>query len=269
MSRTRPARRMTPGSPERLDERVVPSNVPLITDLPIATQETFVTRRAGTDLGAVFTEFVNYEKTGAHGTFIPPQASTTYILGNSVGVNLQYSTSGNFNTLVSQLKGIGMKVTSTLPQYRLVEGYLPISQLPIVAANSYANSISPVYKPALSGGGGGSTSSDVTLVANRGGQALGQLYSQFLSYSGSGTFTTTLSKTIMVQGTSVGVDLVFNGSGDFNTQIAQLQGVGMKITATNAKLGIVEGYLPISELPAIARDGYISNIAPIYKPIIR
>ncbi len=268
MNRPRPTRTLTIGSLETLDERIVPSGTG-ITALPVATQEAFVTTRAGQALGSIYTQYVNYEAAGASGSFTPTQANQIYTSGTAVGVDIRFS-GGDFNTLVGQLKGIGMQVTATAPQYGLVEGYLPDSQLPVVASNGYATTISPVYKPVANvvTPTTSSNSTDEALVTNRGGQNLGTIYTEYVNYElagAQGNFTSSLSNRIFMDGMSVGVDIRFDG-GDFNTMIAQLEGLGMQVTATSAQYSLVEGFLPISQLPVVANDGYVSSLSPIYKP---
>ena len=41
--------------------------------------------------------------------------------------------------------------------------------------------------------------------------------------------------------------------GDFNQFIAKLSSLGMQVTDTSSDFGIVEGYVPVAELPTVAR----------------
>jgi hypothetical protein len=271
MNRHRPTRALAIGSLEALDERIVPAAVS-ITALPVATQEAFVTDRAGPTLGSVYTQYVDYEAAGASGTFTPTQAGQIYLSGTSVGVNLTFQ-GGNLATLIGQLQGIGMDVTATATQEGIVEGYLPISQLPVVASNGYATSIAPVAKPVefTTAVTTTTTATQEAFVTTRAGASLGTLYAQYVSYEqagASGTFTSTLSNQLYISGTSVGVEITFSG-GDYTTLIGQLQGIGMDITATAPQEGIVEGYLPISQLSVIASNGFATSIVPAVKPTLR
>ncbi len=256
-------------SVETLDDRIVPSGTG-ITSLPIATQEAFVTERAGQALGTIFTQYENYEAAGASGTFSSNESNQIYLSGTSVGVDVNFG-GGNYNTLLGQLKSIGMNVTATSTLDSLVEGYLPIANLPIVASNGYVSSIAPVYKPesyATVPTVTGSTASDEALVSNKGGEALGSIYTQYVNDEQAGssaTFTSSFSNQIYISGTSVGVDVRFNG-GNLNTLVSQLEEVGMQVTAISAQDEIVEGYLPIANLPVVASNGYVSSLSPVYKP---
>jgi hypothetical protein len=271
MNRHRPSRTLAIGSLETLDERIVPAAIS-ITALPVATQEAFVIERAGSTLGSVYTQYVDYEAAGASGTFTPTQAGQIYMSGTSVGVNLTFQ-GGNLTTLISQLKGIGMDVTATAPQEGIVAGYLPISQLPVVASNGYATNIAPVTKPVefATAAATTTTATQETFVTTRSGTSLGTLYAQYVSYEqagASGSFTSTLSNRLYISGTSVGVEITFSG-GDYTTLVSQLKGIGMDVTATAPQEGIVVGYLPISQLPVIASNGYATNIAPVTKSTLR
>jgi hypothetical protein len=274
MNRNRPTRTFAVSALELLDERVVPTTGLSITQLPVATQEAFVTNRAGEALGSIYTQYMNYEAAGLQGTFSSSLSNQIYTSGTSVGVNLSFSSAGNFNTLLGQLEGIGMQVTATESQYGFVEGYLPISQLSVVASNGYATSLSPVDKPDIKATTPTTTTStvsnDETLVTNRAGQALGSLYTQYTNYvagGSEGTFTSTLSSQIYMSGTSVGVNLSIGNGGDFSTVVSQLEGIGMQVTATSTQDGIVEGYLPISQLPVVASNGYLTEISPVSRPV--
>ncbi len=271
MSRNRSTRNLTIAPLEMLDDRIVPSGTG-ITSLPIATQEAFVTTRAGQALGSVFTQYVNYEQAGASGAFTPTLSGQIYFSGTSVGVDIIFH-GGNYNTLVGQLKGIGMQVTATEQQDGIVEGYLPISQLPVVASNGYATTISPVYKPVIKAPPATPTNAaNETLVTNRGGQSLGTIYTQYINYElagAKGSFTSSLANEIYISGSSVGVTISIGGGGDYNTVLGQLESIGMQVTATAPQDGLVEGYLPIAQLPVVANDGYITGISPVYKPILK
>jgi hypothetical protein len=226
MTHKRSNRTLAIGPLESLDQRIVPSGTG-ITSMPIATQEAFVATRAGQTLGSVFTQYVSYEQGGAVGAFAPTQAGQIFISGTSVGVDIDFH-GGDFNTLVGQLKSIGMQVTATAPQVGLVEGYLPIGDLPIVASNGYATSISPVYRPVnypLTPATGVSASNEA-LVTTRGGLDLGTIYTQYVNFEtedSQGTFTSTLANKIFISGTSVGVDISVGNGGNFNTVLSQLE----------------------------------------------
>jgi len=99
-------------------------------------------------------------------------------------------------------------------------------------------------------------------------QTIYQDYQTFQSAGGTGTFTSSQANVVVINGTSVGVQIHANGTGDFNALIAQLKSQGMQITASDATYGIVEGMLPITHLPSVAADPQTLSITPMYKPIL-
>ena len=260
MNRNRTARQQARPSLESLDNRVLLSG---------ATDQALVVAKGGQALGAIYQEFITYETAGSHGTFQPVEANRILFNGTTVGVDVRF-TGGDFNTLVSQLKGIGMQVTATSPGTEIVEGYLPIGQLPVVAANGLTTSLSPIYKPVLNNPPPvPNTAADLATVTAKGGQALGSIYGQFVTYQqggSQGTFTPPEAGRIYLSGNSVGVDIRINPS-SFNLVVGQLQGIGFVVTASLPQNGLVEGYLPISQLPVVARNGLVTSLAPIYKPV--
>jgi len=69
---------------------------------------------------------------------------------------------GDLGTLSSSLTNLGLEVTASSTTYAEVDGYLPIAQLPAVAALPQTLSVSPIYKP-ISGPPLWPTSPGVTL----------------------------------------------------------------------------------------------------------
>ena len=103
-------------------------------------------------------------------------------------------------------------------------------------------------------------------MANLGGDLV-QVYQDYLKYEqggGVGTFTTAESKRIEVVGTTVGIDI--RGSGNLQTFEQAMVGLGMKVSATAPKESLVEGFLPISALPAAAKDPQTFGGLAVYKP---
>jgi len=96
-------------------------------------------------LQSLYTEFEN----AGDGTFQPNQPidQTLQISGNSVEVSLKIGPGTDFNTALSQLQADGMQVSSSSATYALIDGMLPISELP--AAAQIASSVNPVPKPIL------------------------------------------------------------------------------------------------------------------------
>jgi large repetitive protein len=94
-------------------------------------------------------------------------------------------------------------------------------------------------------------------------------YQQFLQNNRTGQFVSSLSKQISFVGTYVGVDVRgFGGTAaSLGSLSTQLQGLGMQVRAADVKTSIVEGIVPIGQLPAVAALSSVVGIDPIYKPI--
>jgi hypothetical protein len=99
------------------------------------------------------------------------------------------------------------------------------------------------------------------------GQNLITVYTQYESSGGGTDFTLTgsLANMIRIQGGSVGVDV---GTAPSNvTRLAStLTALGMQITATDPTTGMIEGYLPIAQLPTVSQNGDVLTLAPNYLP---
>jgi len=268
----RAARKLTIGSLEALDERIVPAGGVGLT--ATAAQVAALDARGGQVLSSIYHQFASYEQAGAKGAFTTSASRVVPIDGTSVEVDVRFG-AGDFNTLVGQLKGAGMRVTSVSSQLRVVEGFLSIANLPTVAANSHVTSLSPSFKPVL-----GRVSAEAftppsaaqqqaTVVA-KGGQVLGSIYQQFASYQqagAKGAFTPTLARQVYINGTSIKVDIRF-GAGDFNTLVSQLKGAGMQVTSVSPQLRVVEGFLSIANLPTVAANSHVTSLSPSFRPVL-
>jgi hypothetical protein len=93
-----------------------------------------------------------------------------------------------------------------------------------------------------------------------------QQYLQFVNSGGSGTFSSSLSNLIQIQGTNVGVEVHGKGTGDFNALVSSLESMGMQISATDAVTQTVVGMLPIADLPAAAHGQQTLSVTPQYLP---
>jgi hypothetical protein len=115
-------------------------------------------------------------------------------------------------------------------------------------------------------GTGTSTSSSSTLPANVA-AALQSLYQEYVNAGGGSSFTPSQpsDNLLEISGASVGVNLKMGSTGDFNTFHSQLQSDGMQVTSSSAAYGLVDGMLPISELPAIAQAA--ASVTPMYRPV--
>ena len=57
---------------------------------------------------------------------------------------------------------------------------------------------------------------------------------------------------LQISGTSVMVNLKMASGGDFSTFLSQLQSDGLSVSTSSATYGLVDGMLPIADLPAVA-----------------
>jgi hypothetical protein len=93
-----------------------------------------------------------------------------------------------------------------------------------------------------------------------------QQYLQFENSGGTGTFSSSLSNLIEIQGTSVGVQVHGKGTGDFNALVSSLESMGMQISATDPVTQTVVGMLSIADLPAAAQGLQTLSVTPQYLP---
>ena len=114
------------------------------------------------------------------------------------------------------------------------------------------------------------TSSNLADIQNgpmaNAGQDLINIYQASLS-GGTSTLASQFQHDRSSSGGMVGIDTNWNGSGDFNAYITGMKNLGMQVTATSATYGIVEGFLPVSQLPTVAADPQTLSLHPIYTPI--
>lgn len=258
----RPKRALTPNRLESLEDRLALSTM---TSIPV--HEAVVSAKGGRDLGAIYGQYVNYQHAGGHGAFAPVSAQPIAIKGNTVRVDVHVK--GDFKSDVKQLQRLGMKVTATSPSNGIVEGYVPIAKLPNVASARFDVGIKPIYRPfANTLSPASSPNPSDSIIANKGGQALASIYQEYLNFEqsgGTGTFNPPEASQIKIQGTSVGVDI--RVTGDLQTSVSLFKGLGMHVTATAVagQVGIIEGFLPIGQLPTVASDAYVVGMAPMYK----
>jgi hypothetical protein len=124
--------------------------------------------------------------------------------------------------------------------------------------------VSPAPTPAAA-----ATELPSSLPANAGNilNTIYQEYQQFKKDGGTGTFTSSWSPFVMIQGTSVGVDVHGNGSGNFDSLVVTLRNLGMQVTATDSVTQTVEGMLPIDALPTVALEPQTLSVSPSYLPV--
>jgi hypothetical protein len=128
--------------------------------------------------------------------------------------------------------------------------------------------LTPTLAPTPSPAPAPAAGSTVTNLPPKVDSNLNTIYQEFESSGGSGNFTSPLASYIKIEGSNVGVDVHGNGSGDFATLVAELQGLGMQVTASDAMTQTVEGLLPIGQLPAAATEPGTLSISAQYLPLM-
>jgi hypothetical protein len=73
------------------------------------------------------------------------QPGQVEIQGSNVGVQIHVSNSADFSSVLSQAQSLGLQVTTSSAAYDLIDGFLPIAQLPAAAQLSGAPSIDAQY----------------------------------------------------------------------------------------------------------------------------
>ena len=116
------------------------------------------------------------------------------------------------------------------------------------------------------------TTSDLpaSLPANAGNilNAIYQEYQKYKQAGGTGTFTSSWSPFVVIQGSDVRVDVHGNGSGDLGSLVSTLQSLGMQVTATDSVTQTVEGMLPIDQLPTVAQESQTMSVTPSFRPVL-
>jgi biotin operon repressor len=138
----------------------------------------------------------------------------------------------------------------------------------LTAATAPTTTASPAIATTGSGTGSDSSStgssSSGPLPSNVA-AALQSLYQEYEGQGGGDSFTPgqPSDSFLDISGTSVDVSLKISGT-DFNTALSQLQADGMQVNSSSAAYGVIQGMLPIGELPAAAQVA--SSVTPISPP---
>jgi hypothetical protein len=249
---------------ESLEDRLTLSATPAANPL-----EAMVAAKASPVLSTIYNQFTAYDQAGSPGQFTSTDSGQVEMSGSAVGVDIRLL--GNFQGNLANMEAIGMDVTATDPNIGLVEGFLPIGQLPPVAVDPNLVAVTPVLVPGQNLATSPTAQSDEAAVALKGGSALGTLYQEFLNYEaagGTGTFAPAEASQILVAGGAVGVDLT-TPLANLPTMIAEINALGMDVTATatTGQVGIIEGFVLIADLPMVATNPGLIGMGPIYKPV--
>ena len=83
----------------------------------------------------------------------------------------------------------------------------------------------------------------------------------------SGTLpTSTQPGQVELQGSNVGVQIRVSNSADFSAMLAQAESLGLQVTTSSATYNMVDGFLPIAQLPAAAQLPGTPSIEPLLYP---
>jgi hypothetical protein len=277
----RTARKLTIPALESLEDRVA-----LTASFVSNPWEAAVDMKGGDTLGSIYTQYYNYVVAGSQGPFYAAQAHQVEMAGNAVGVNIQFG-SGTLQSNETQMQQIGMLVLGTSGS-GMVSGFMPIGSLLSVANDSNASSMAPVFRPntGLTPGAAAidpsvsaaaptmpttTTTSDEAAVALKGGPMLSSIYQQFVAYEqagGTGTFSPTGASQVVMAGDAVGVN-ISTSAANYATMLSNMEQLGMYVTATAPQDGIIEGFIPIAQLPAVAANTGLTGLSPVYKPASR
>ena len=96
----------------------------------------------GASLIYLYRDFAN---NGAHTGYTPIFKDIIQTRGTTVGVDVRAS--GSLASLQQAVATLGMKVTATSPSNNMVEGFIPIANLPQLATNAAVRSASPILVP--------------------------------------------------------------------------------------------------------------------------
>ncbi len=93
------------------------------------------------------------------------------------------------------------------------------------------------------------------------------IYQAFVDSGGNTSQLAAEFPTIEFQNGMVGLQVKSLG-GDFSQFLTQLTNVGMQVTASSAYYGLVDGWVPVNELPTIAELPQTRAASPIYNPVL-
>jgi hypothetical protein len=200
----------------------------------------------GLKLQLVYAQYTTFVGMAAGGTIAPTQVSQAVVSSAGVDINVHTTDTAHFHRLVEQLRGSGLRVTQASAASGSVSGILPIMNLPAVANIS----------PALT----------VTLPKNVEWrlQSLQLQYQAFVNAGGKGTFSPTV-KGLQINGTDVDVKVVTIDIRQFPTILAELESDGLRVTQFSKLDEVIEGKLPIGQLPTVAKISPMVAIKPLQR----
>jgi hypothetical protein len=142
---------------EQLEQRTLLSGTYSVDNIPVFHATSSDIRdvqsgpftKGGAHLANLYSDYLKWRKAGAvdskgNPVAFKPSQDLFYILGDSVEVSIRSRVA--VNTLVSQLRPLGIQTYNRDAGNSLVDLFVPIAQLHTLVANSNVASVSPVYK---------------------------------------------------------------------------------------------------------------------------
>jgi hypothetical protein len=160
--------------------------------------------------------------------------------------------------------------TSTVPT-STTGGSAPVSTTfsPLLQTTSTGGTSPATTTSSTGSNANASTTSSTPLPPNASAplQSLYQQYEAFASSGGSGTFSPTGVNGVVIDGTNVGINFQIPNGADFSSILSQLQSDGLQVTASSATYGLIEGMVPIAQLPVVAEISSSASVTAMYQPV--
>jgi hypothetical protein len=199
-------------------------------------------------LRLVYAQYMTFVGMAAGGAIASTRVSRAAVSSARVGVKLHTTDTAHFQGLLEQLRDAGLRVTRASAASGNVSGILPIASLPAVA------SLSPALIVTLP------TNVDWRL------QSLDLQYQAFVNAGGEGTFSPTGVEGLQINGNHVAVKVSTLDGRQFARILAELQRDGFRVTQSSLLDGVIDGKLPIGQLPTVAKMSPMVTIRPLFKP---
>jgi len=259
-------RRRTQPMLETLDERIVPSTV------AIGSARHALVAEHASPHGLVDAAKLHHPATAKivhharmhhrlHHNKIGPSVPVNYVLtpaNTAVPNGPAASTKRAATTPIVASLPTPVVATSVQPKVAATSATAPSTPTDTVVVNA------PIVTPVTTGSG-----SDINDAQNgplaKAGVDLFTIYQEFQKQAGSDTFSSSLAGLVKIEGTNVGISARMS-SGNFDSFVSALSGLGMQIQATDASHGIVEGFLPINQLLAAAENQQTLALTAMYVP---
>ena len=203
------------------------------------------------ELRSVYAQFETYVSSGGKGTFSPTGVGGLSINGPDVGIKIHTTDHANFKRILARLEKEGLQITEFSAKNETVVGVLPIAELATVVKNP--STLSITLPPNVS----------VQL------QSVYSQYETYVSTGDTGPFTPTGVNGLMINGTDVGVNVHTTSAASFETILANLESDGLQVTQSSATYGLIQGMLPIGQLPIIANISPTLSITAIVNPTFK